>query len=190
MKYVKVRDTVRTSSRHPLSGHHEGSKCNQFSQPLKPSVVHHSNLTLSSAHRVNIVISVTSLDIQSNRSPANDRLLNSYYTCTSRVPVDGKLTSMCVVFEIHDNNINYYHYQPGSNIITVEPIFQTHHTHCSNHYAHYKCIGYVIIPKPISSSHKGINCRCRRFDLLPFAVLAQYFAAMTAVLIVQVVGVR
>ena len=38
----------------------------------------------------------------------------------------------------------------------------------------------LIIPKPHFSSREGINCRCRRFDLLVvFAMLAQSVAAMT-----------
>ena len=55
---------------------------------------------------------------------------------TGRVPVERKIISVFDVFEIYDNNIKYYHYyQPWSNIIIVDPsIFQTHHTHCSNHY--------------------------------------------------------
>ena len=31
---------------------------------------------------------------------------------TSRVPVEGK-SSVCDLYEIYDNNFNYYHYQPG-----------------------------------------------------------------------------
>ena len=36
---------------------------------------------------------------------------------TGRVPVEGKIISVCDLFEIYDNKLNYYHYQPGSNII-------------------------------------------------------------------------
>ena len=50
-------------------------------------------------------------------------------------------------------------------------------------------MGYVIIPKPNCSSPEGINSRCRHFDLLLFAVLAQYVAAMTAVVAARVVAV-
>ena len=50
----------------------------------------------------------------------------------------------------------------------------------------YKRIGYVIIPKPHCSSREGINSRCRHFDLLLFAVLAQSVAAMTAIVVVAV----
>ena len=39
---------------------------------------------------------------------------------------------------------------------------------------------YVIIPEPRFSSREGINSRCRRFDSLLFAVLAQSATAMTA----------
>ncbi len=45
----------------------------------------------------------------------------------------------------------------------------------------YKRIGYVTIPKPHFSSREGISSRCRRFDLLLSAVLAQSVAAMIAV---------
>ena len=38
---------------------------------------------------------------------------------TGRVPIEGTIISVCDVFEIQDNNINYYHYQPEWNIIVV-----------------------------------------------------------------------
>ena len=44
----------------------------------------------------------------------------------------------------------------------------------------YKCIDYVIIPKPHFSSREGIISRCRRFDL-HFPFLAQSDAAIIAV---------
>ena len=46
-----------------------------------------------------------------------------------------------------------------------------------------------MIPKPHFSSREGINSRCRRFDLLFFAVLAQSVAAMIAVVAAHVVTV-
>ena len=49
---------------------------------------------------------------------------------------------------------------------------------------------HVIVSKPHCSSHAGIHSRCRRFDLLLFAVLAQSVAAMTAIVAAQVVAVR
>ena len=59
-------------------------------------------------------------------------------------------------FEIYDNNINYYHYQPGSNTIIV---YFKHITHIVEINTHYKCMGHVIIPKPNVSRLVGINCR-------------------------------
>ena len=54
--------------------------------------------------------------------------------------------------------------------------------HCWFLHTLYKRIGYVIIiPKPHFSSRECINSHCRRFDVLLFAVLAQYVAAMIAV---------
>ena len=38
--------------------------------------------------------------------------------------------------------------------------------------AHYKRMGFVIIPKLNVSSREGINSHCRRVDLLLFTVLA------------------
>ena len=46
-----------------------------------------------------------------------------------------------------------------------------------------------MIAKPHFSSREGINARCRRFDLLLFAVLAQSVAAMTAVVTARVVTI-
>ena len=50
-------------------------------------------------------------------------------------------------------------------------------------------MGYIIIPIPHSSSRGGINSCCIRFELLLFTVLAQSVAAMTSVVVVQVVTV-
>ena len=50
----------------------------------------------------------------------------------------------------------------------------------------YKCIDYVIIPKPNFSSREGITSRCRRFDLLHFPFLAQSDAAIIAVVVALV----
>ena len=52
----------------------------------------------------------------------------------------------------------------------------------------YKRIGYAIIPKPHFSSHDCINFRCRCFDVLLFAVLAQSVAAIIAAVAAQVVA--
>ena len=49
-------------------------------------------------------------------------------------------------------------------------------------------MGYVIIPKPHFSSREGINSRCRRSDVLLFAVLAQSVAALTVVVAAHVVA--
>ena len=49
------------------------------------------------------------------------------------------------------------------------------------YYAPYtNAIGYVLFPKLHFSSREGrpINSRCRRFDLLLFAFLAQYNLAL------------
>ena len=64
---------------------------------------------------------------------------------TSRVPVEWEIIIVCDVFEIYDNNTNYYHYQPGSNIIIV---YFKHITHTVVIITDYKRMGYVIIPKP------------------------------------------
>ena len=68
-------------------------------------------------------------------------------------------------------------------------IFQKHHAYTVVIISHYKRRGYVIIPKPYFSGRIGINSRCRRFDLLLFAFLAQYVTAMTTVVAVQVVAI-
>ena len=44
---------------------------------------------------------------------------------------------VCDVFEIFDNDINYYHYQHESNVIIVQCIFQTHHTDTHTVEPHY-----------------------------------------------------
>ena len=49
---------------------------------------------------------------------------------------------------------------------------QTQHTHAVVIVTHYKRMGYVIIPKPNCSGREGINCHCRRFDLLLFCRFA------------------
>ena len=41
---------------------------------------------------------------------------------------------------------------------------------------------HIIIPKSNFLHHGGINSHCRRVDLLLFAVLAQIFPFMTAVI--------
>ena len=53
----------------------------------------------------------------------------------------------------------------------------------------YRMGDVIIISTPNISSSEGINSRCRRFDLLLFAVLAQSLSDMTAVAAVQVVAV-
>ena len=68
------------------------------------------------------------------------------------------------MFEIYDNNINYYYYRPGSNIIILHFKLMTHTVVIITH---YKCMGYEIIPKPNFSGRESINSRCR-FDLLLF----------------------
>ena len=94
---------------------------------------------------------------------------------------------MCDLYDILDNDINYYHHQPRTFIIIVyvkhitpQPVVII---------THYKRMGYVIIHKPNSSGRECINSRCRRFDLLLFRVLAQSVAAMTAVVAIHVVAV-
>ena len=88
-----------------------------------------------------------------------------YETCTivllvlSRVPVRGK-SSVCVMclkyrIIILIIIIVLYYYLVISVISVI---------------THYKCIRYVIIPKPNLSGSEGItiNSHCRRFDLLLF----------------------
>ena len=52
--------------------------------------------------------------------------------------------------------------------ILLPYISNTSHTHIVAIIAHYKRIGYVIMPKPIFSGREGINSRCRCSDLLLF----------------------
>ena len=98
----------------------------------------------------------------------------------NRVTVDGKVVSVCDVFEIRD-------ILPGtgpkliSNTPDIVAII-----------IHYKCVGYLIIPKPNVSGREGTNSRCRRFDLLLFRRLdsiCRRHDNMTAVVAVQVVAV-
>ena len=72
---------------------------------------------------------------------------------------------MCVMcLKYSDNDTNYYHYQPRSNIIVV--CFK-HITRTVAIITHYKRMGYVIIPKQIVSSREGMNSRCRNdIDLM------------------------
>ena len=64
-------------------------------------------------------------------------------------------------FHCNDNHINYYHDQTGHILLSY--ISNTHgrtharthahtHTHSVVIITHYKCMGYVIIPKPNFSS--------------------------------------
>ena len=89
----------------------------------------------------------------------------SIFIITSRVPVEGKIIRVyvCDVFEIQDNDIHYYYYQPGSNIIILYFKLITQTVVIITLYIY---MGYVIIRKPNFSSHEGINPHCRRFDLL------------------------
>ena len=51
-------------------------------------------------------------------------------------------------------------------------------------------MGYVTITNQFCLGREGVNSRCRKFDLLLFAVLVHYVVAITAVIAVQVVAVR
>ena len=71
---------------------------------------------------------------------------------------------VCDVFEIWVNNIKYYYYHTGSKITCIILYFK--HIHIVVIITHYKCMGYVIIPKPHFSSREGVNSRCRHFYFL------------------------
>ena len=53
------------------------------------------------------------------------------------------------------------------NIISLCQILLSHISNDVTHtlviITHYKCVGYVIIPKPNYSGRESINCCCRRF---------------------------
>ena len=73
---------------------------------------------------------------------------------------------MCDLFEIQDNNINYYHCQPGPTLLSY--ISNTSHIYTVVIITHYKRMGYVMIHKPKLFTPRRYNSRCRRFDLSLF----------------------
>ena len=107
----------------------------------------------------------------------------------TRVSVEGK-SSVCVMCLKHRIIILIIIIISLGEIIFCFVQFEKHHTRTVVIITHYNRIGHVLILKPNFSSHEIINSRCRRFDLLLFAVLAQSVAAtVTAVVAVQVVAV-
>ena len=84
-----------------------------------------------------------------------------YSTVTSRVPVEGEIISVCDFYEIKENDFNYYHYQPGSNIVYCK------HT-CTHSCTHRRPpttvdIQVVAVRWVGVANHDKVNAPFRRF---------------------------
>ena len=103
----------------------------------------------------------------------SNKIVCGLIMCTSR---EESHQCVCDLYEIYDNNFNYYHYQPGSNIVIVYCKYITHarmHTRIRA-YTHARGRTHTP-PSPfmlslfdgsVAPNHDGVNTHFRMFTAL------------------------